>query len=105
MYFYLCLTNLIKKFVVESNAKTPAPAYPKGFSNHSLGTRYVRPFWIDDWATQKVLVGDPSPSPKKTTSASNFSTTFLQARKYKLQQVMIEQQRVELDKAKHMIEK
>ncbi|KAA0058954.1 NBS-LRR type resistance protein [Cucumis melo var. makuwa] len=33
--------------------------------SHSLGTRYVRLFWIDDRATQKVLVCNPSPSPAK----------------------------------------
>ncbi|KAA0045500.1 cytochrome P450 CYP82D47-like [Cucumis melo var. makuwa] len=33
--------------------------------NPSLGTRYVRPFWVDDLATQKVLVEALSPSPEK----------------------------------------
>ncbi|KAA0048572.1 CACTA en-spm transposon protein [Cucumis melo var. makuwa] len=35
---------------------------PQYVLNHSLGTRYVRPFWVDDRATQKVLVGTLSPS-------------------------------------------
>ena len=45
MYFYLCLTNLIMKFVAKSNAGTPVLAYLRGFSaTSSLGRRYARPF-------------------------------------------------------------
>ncbi|KAA0037957.1 uncharacterized protein E6C27_scaffold36G001380 [Cucumis melo var. makuwa] len=45
----------------------------------------------------------PKPKSRKTASASSFSTMFSQAREYELQQIMIEQQHVELDEAKHMV--
>ncbi|KAA0053552.1 NBS-LRR type resistance protein [Cucumis melo var. makuwa] len=33
---------------------------PQMVLSHSLGTRYVRLCWVDDRATQKALVGDPT---------------------------------------------
>uniref|UniRef100_A0A9I9EF65 NBS-LRR type resistance protein n=1 Tax=Cucumis melo TaxID=3656 RepID=A0A9I9EF65_CUCME len=37
---------------------------PKGTQPLS-GMRYARLCWIDDWATQKALVRDPSPRPAR----------------------------------------
>uniref|UniRef100_A0A9I9EGV8 NBS-LRR type resistance protein n=1 Tax=Cucumis melo TaxID=3656 RepID=A0A9I9EGV8_CUCME len=33
--------------------------------SHSLRIRYVIRCWVDDLATQKVLVGDPRPKPAR----------------------------------------
>ncbi|KAA0053248.1 NBS-LRR type resistance protein [Cucumis melo var. makuwa] len=41
------------------------PSLPQRVLSHSLRTRYVRLFWVDDRATQKTLVRDPSPSPAR----------------------------------------
>ncbi|KAA0063410.1 CACTA en-spm transposon protein [Cucumis melo var. makuwa] len=41
------------------------PNPPQKFLNPFQRSRYARPFWIDDCATQKVLVGTPSPSPER----------------------------------------
>ncbi|KAL0544593.1 hypothetical protein IC582_019710 [Cucumis melo] len=42
-----------------------SPNLPQRVLNHSLETRYARRCWIDDWAIQKALVGDPSPRPAR----------------------------------------
>ncbi|TYK03149.1 CACTA en-spm transposon protein [Cucumis melo var. makuwa] len=52
----------------------------------------------------KGIGWEPKLKSRKTANASSSSTLFLQAREYELQQVMIEQQRVELDETKCMIE-
>ncbi|KAA0056605.1 cytochrome P450 CYP82D47-like [Cucumis melo var. makuwa] len=52
----------------------------------------------------KGLGWGPKSKSCKTASASSFSTMFSQAREYELQQVMVKQQRVELDEAKRAIE-
>ncbi|TYK23163.1 CACTA en-spm transposon protein [Cucumis melo var. makuwa] len=33
--------------------------------NHSLGMRYARPYWVGDWAIQKILVGAQSLNPRR----------------------------------------
>ncbi|TYK28648.1 CACTA en-spm transposon protein [Cucumis melo var. makuwa] len=38
---------------------------PQMVLNHSLGTRYAKLCWVDDWATQNALVGELSPSPTR----------------------------------------
>ncbi|KAA0055881.1 NBS-LRR type resistance protein [Cucumis melo var. makuwa] len=61
---------------ISSEAEKPISPHALQFSqaigvvfSHSLGMRYVRPFWVDDRATQKVLVGDLSPSPARVVLA------------------------------------
>ncbi|TYK21376.1 cytochrome P450 CYP82D47-like [Cucumis melo var. makuwa] len=44
----------------ESNVGNSSPNLLKRILSYSLETRYVRSFWVDDWATQKVLVRDTS---------------------------------------------
>ncbi|KAA0067380.1 CACTA en-spm transposon protein [Cucumis melo var. makuwa] len=39
-----------------------SPRLPYRVFSHSLGMRYVRPFWVDNRAIRKVLVEDPIPS-------------------------------------------
>ncbi|KAA0049610.1 CACTA en-spm transposon protein [Cucumis melo var. makuwa] len=38
------------------------PSLPQSVLSHSLRTSYARVYWVNDRATQKALVGDPSPS-------------------------------------------
>ncbi|KAA0064258.1 NBS-LRR type resistance protein [Cucumis melo var. makuwa] len=71
--------------------------------SHSLGTRYARPFWVDDQTTQKVLVGDPSPILAKVVLAV-LQPQFLQVREFEGTKVKIEKQQIELEEAKRMIE-
>ncbi|KAA0052301.1 CACTA en-spm transposon protein [Cucumis melo var. makuwa] len=67
-YFKMCIPQSWMK----KTARQKQPYnHSKGLSllhgvlNHSLGTRYVRLFWVDDRATQKALVGDSSLSPTR----------------------------------------
>ncbi|TYK22157.1 CACTA en-spm transposon protein [Cucumis melo var. makuwa] len=71
-----CLRPLRMRIIKYWNSSLSLPQ--KAILNHSLGTRCTRPFWIYDRGTQK--------------------------RKYEDVEVMIEQQIVELEEAKRMIE-
>ncbi|KAA0035855.1 gamma-aminobutyrate transaminase POP2 [Cucumis melo var. makuwa] len=53
-------SRLIMSSYFESNARTLVQLTQRVLS-HSLRTRYARQGWVDDWATQKALVGDLSP--------------------------------------------
>uniref|UniRef100_A0A9I9E743 CACTA en-spm transposon protein n=1 Tax=Cucumis melo TaxID=3656 RepID=A0A9I9E743_CUCME len=67
----------IKKFsdLEEARANPPIECWNSSSKplqnvlNRSLETRYARPFWVDNRATQKVLVEAPSPSPKRLVVA------------------------------------
>ena len=50
---FLCLTNLIAKFVAKSNAGTQSQPTLKG--SQPFSGEYVRLFWVDDRATLERL--------------------------------------------------
>ncbi|KAA0036731.1 CACTA en-spm transposon protein [Cucumis melo var. makuwa] len=61
----VCVRKIFLFFVLDFNDQAMnSPSLPQRVLSHSLGMRYVRRCWVDDRATQKVLVGDLSPDPQ-----------------------------------------
>ncbi|TYK08548.1 gamma-aminobutyrate transaminase POP2 [Cucumis melo var. makuwa] len=64
-WYYLCDNYMSRAFQASEDAHNSSPSQPQRVLSYSLGTRYGRRYWVDDQATQKALVGDPSPRPAR----------------------------------------